>query len=120
MGKDGFGDLDHEKPVDLSLVRPEHAVNAMYEFVCKVNLWRIAQNSENVSVICFHYIFQYPKQVDFLLVGPLTNFAMCISMYGSKLLDKVGEIYIMGGNYRGNTLHLICILFNIYIYKTYL
>ncbi|XP_050329713.1 inosine-uridine preferring nucleoside hydrolase-like [Bactrocera neohumeralis] len=78
VGKDGFGDLEHEKPVDLSLVRPEHAVNAMYEFVCK-----------------------HPKQVDFLLVGPLTNFAMCISMYGTKFLDKVGEIYIMGGNYRG-------------------
>lgn len=39
--------------------------------------------------------------VDFLLVGPLTNFAMCINMYGSDFLDKVGNIWIMGGNYRG-------------------
>ncbi|XP_036317906.1 inosine-uridine preferring nucleoside hydrolase-like [Rhagoletis pomonella] len=78
VGKDGFGDLEHEKSVDLNLVRPEHAVNAMYDFVCK-----------------------HPKMVDFLLVGPLTNFAMCISMYGSKFLDNVGKILIMGGNYRG-------------------
>ncbi|XP_054730109.1 nucleoside hydrolase-like [Anastrepha obliqua] len=77
-GKDGFGDVKHEKPVDLSLVQPMHAVNAMYDFVCK-----------------------HPKGVDFLLVGPLTNFAMCISMYGSKFLDNVGQIFIMGGNYRG-------------------
>lgn len=39
--------------------------------------------------------------VDFILVGPLTNFAMCIIMYGAKFLDNVGEVYIMGGNYRG-------------------
>ncbi|XP_067640579.1 nucleoside hydrolase [Eurosta solidaginis] len=77
-GRDGFGDFEHEKSVDLTLVRPEHAVNAMYELVCK-----------------------YPNQVEFLLMGPLTNFAMCISMYGKKFLDKVGKILVMGGNYRG-------------------
>lgn len=42
--------------------------------------------------------------VDFLLVGPLTNFAMCINMYGSDFLDKVRNIWIMGGNYRGKNL----------------
>ncbi|XP_004535001.1 inosine-uridine preferring nucleoside hydrolase [Ceratitis capitata] len=78
VGKDGFGDLEHEKQVDLSLVQPQHAVNAMYDFVCK-----------------------HPRMVDFILVGPLTNFAMCIIMYGAKFLDNVGEVYIMGGNYRG-------------------
>lgn len=43
--------------------------------------------------------------VDFLLVGPLTNFAMCINMYGSEFLDKVRNIWIMGGNYRGKNLN---------------
>ncbi|XP_050332121.1 inosine-uridine preferring nucleoside hydrolase-like isoform X1 [Bactrocera neohumeralis] len=76
-GKDGFGEVQHETQVNLDLVRPEHAVNAMYDIVCK-----------------------HPKMVDFLLVGPLTNFAMCINMYGSEFLDKVGKIYIMGGNHR--------------------
>ncbi|XP_049311133.1 inosine-uridine preferring nucleoside hydrolase isoform X1 [Bactrocera dorsalis] len=76
-GKDGFGEVQHETRVNLDLVRPEHAVNAMYDIVCK-----------------------HPKMVDFLLVGPLTNFAMCINMYGSEFLDKVGKTYIMGGNHR--------------------
>uniref|UniRef100_A0A0K8VTS9 Inosine-uridine preferring nucleoside hydrolase n=1 Tax=Bactrocera latifrons TaxID=174628 RepID=A0A0K8VTS9_BACLA len=76
-GKDGFGEVQHETSVNLDLVRPEHAVNAMYDIVCK-----------------------HPKKVDFLLVGPLTNFAMCINMYGSEFLDRVGKIYIMGGNHR--------------------
>lgn len=39
--------------------------------------------------------------VDFILVGPLTNFAMCINMYGDAFLSKVRNIYVMGGNYRG-------------------
>ncbi|XP_014087575.3 nucleoside hydrolase [Bactrocera oleae] len=77
-GKDGFGEVQHETQVNLDLVRPEHAVNAMYDFVCK-----------------------HPKMVDFLLMGPLTNFAMCINMYGSDFLDKVGKIFVMGGNHRG-------------------
>ncbi|XP_036317903.1 pyrimidine-specific ribonucleoside hydrolase RihB-like isoform X1 [Rhagoletis pomonella] len=77
-GEDGFGNVEHEKPVDLNLVRAKHAVIAMYDFVCK-----------------------HPKRVDFILVGPLTNFATCINMYGSAFLDKIGKIYIMGGNYRG-------------------
>lgn len=76
-GRNGFGDIDL-KEVDSVNCQTEHAVNMMYSSVC-----------------------QFPNMVDFLLVGPLTNFAMCINMYGQEFLDKVRNIYIMGGNYRG-------------------
>ncbi|XP_061392928.1 pyrimidine-specific ribonucleoside hydrolase RihA-like [Musca vetustissima] len=77
-GQDGFGDIPDLPEVTNAKAQKEHAVNMMYSFVC-----------------------QHPKMVDFLLVGPLTNFAMCNNMYGSDFLDKVGNIWIMGGNYRG-------------------
>ncbi|XP_037937927.1 inosine-uridine preferring nucleoside hydrolase-like [Teleopsis dalmanni] len=77
-GMDGFGDLQHEKDIDMSLIRQEHAVTAMYNIACK-----------------------HPKQVDFLLLGPLTNFATCVNMYGDKFLDNIRNVYIMGGNFRG-------------------
>ncbi|XP_075158377.1 nucleoside hydrolase-like [Haematobia irritans] len=77
-GRDGFGDIPNLPVVTSTKVQDEHAVNMMYRNVC-----------------------QYPKKVDFLLLGPLTNFAVCINMYGQDFLDKVGNLYIMGGNYRG-------------------
>ena len=54
----------------------------------------------------FWFLFQYPYMVDFILVGPLTNFAMCINMYGDEFLSKVRNIYIMGGNYRGECYYI--------------
>uniref|UniRef100_A0A1I8Q2G7 Inosine/uridine-preferring nucleoside hydrolase domain-containing protein n=1 Tax=Stomoxys calcitrans TaxID=35570 RepID=A0A1I8Q2G7_STOCA len=77
-GQDGFGDIPDLPEVTNTKIQKEHAVNMMYSAVC-----------------------QYPNKVDFLLVGPLTNFAMCINMYGSDFLDKVRNVWIMGGNYRG-------------------
>ncbi|KAH8367635.1 hypothetical protein KR084_000478 [Drosophila pseudotakahashii] len=78
-GQDGFHDVGNYPEVNLEQeLQPEHAVNAMY---------RLA--SEN------------PGQVDFLLCGPLTNFANCINIYGSSFLDKIGGVYIMGGNIFG-------------------
>ncbi|XP_055911955.1 nucleoside hydrolase-like [Eupeodes corollae] len=76
-GKDGFGDLKHSYEVNINRIEKTHAVNAMYEFACK-----------------------YPKKVSFILLGPLTNFATCINMY-DDFLDKVKDVWIMGGNIKG-------------------
>ncbi|KAH8392979.1 hypothetical protein KR200_007207 [Drosophila serrata] len=78
-GIDGFNDVGDYPVVDADKeVQPEHAVNAMYRLAC-----------------------QHPGQVDFLLCGPLTNFANCINLYGDAFLDKIGGVYIMGGNIQG-------------------
>ncbi|XP_017086535.1 probable uridine nucleosidase 1 [Drosophila eugracilis] len=78
-GQDGFNDVGNYPEVsEEKELQPEHAVNAMY---------RLAS--------------QNPGQVDFLLCGPLTNFANCINLYGSSFLDKIGGVYIMGGNIFG-------------------
>uniref|UniRef100_A0A1A9WCC1 IU_nuc_hydro domain-containing protein n=1 Tax=Glossina brevipalpis TaxID=37001 RepID=A0A1A9WCC1_9MUSC len=77
-GKNGFGDVQDLPDVDMSHIQQKHAVNAMYEFVCKK-----------------------PGQVDFVMVGPLTNLAMCVLLYGPNFLNKIRNIYIMGGNYQG-------------------
>lgn len=76
-GKDGFGDVKHSSEVDMNRIEKTHAVNAMYEFASK-----------------------HPKKVSFVLLGPLTNFAMCMNMY-DDFLDKVRDVWIMGGNIRG-------------------
>ncbi|XP_017055820.1 uncharacterized protein C17G8.02 [Drosophila ficusphila] len=78
-GQDGFNDVGNYPEVDVEKeLQPEHAVTAMY---------RLAT--------------QHPGQVDFLLCGPLTNFANCINLYGQAFLDKIGGVYIMGGNIYG-------------------
>ncbi|XP_017116253.1 probable uridine nucleosidase 1 [Drosophila elegans] len=75
-GLDGLNDVGNYPEVSLEQeLQPEHAVNAMY---------RLAN--------------QYPGQVDFLLCGPLTNFANCINLYGQAFLDKIGGVYMLGGN----------------------
>ncbi|XP_055845448.1 nucleoside hydrolase-like isoform X2 [Episyrphus balteatus] len=75
-GKDGFGDVEHSYEVDMNRIEKTHAVNAMYELASK-----------------------YPKKVSFILLGPLTNFATCMNMY-DDFLDKVKDVWIMGGNIR--------------------
>ncbi|XP_017050609.2 pyrimidine-specific ribonucleoside hydrolase RihA [Drosophila ficusphila] len=84
-GIDGFKDVGNNPEVDelQGQLRKEHAVNAMYRLACS-----------------------HPKQVDFMLCGPLTNFANCINLYGDEFLDKIGGVYIMGGNIygRGNVM----------------
>ncbi|XP_017036158.1 inosine-uridine preferring nucleoside hydrolase-like [Drosophila kikkawai] len=79
-GSDGFKDVgDYPEVADWQeQLQREHAVNAMYRLVC-----------------------QHPKQVDFLLCGPLTNFANCINLYDDAFLDKIGGVYMMGGNIYG-------------------
>lgn len=82
-GTDGLGDVKHSYEVDTNRIGKTHAVNVMYELACK-----------------------YPKKVSFMLLGPLTNFATCMNMY-DDFLDKVKDIWIMGGNIRakGNVTH---------------
>lgn len=75
-GRDGFGDVEHSYEVDMNRLAKTHAVNAMYELASK-----------------------YPKKVSFILLGPLTNFATCMNMY-DDFLDKVKDVWIMGGNIR--------------------
>ncbi|XP_023297948.2 pyrimidine-specific ribonucleoside hydrolase RihA-like [Lucilia cuprina] len=88
-GVDGFGDIFDLPEVTSTSPQTQHAVNAMYSMVC-----------------------MYPNMIDFILVGPLTNFATCINMYGNEFLSKVRNIYVMGGNYRGKGNLTKCAEFN--------
>ncbi|XP_016987867.1 pyrimidine-specific ribonucleoside hydrolase RihA [Drosophila rhopaloa] len=90
-GIDGFKDVGNYPDVkDLQgQLQQEHAVNAMY---------RLAG--------------LHPKQVDFLLCGPLTNFVNCINLYGNDFLEKIGEVHIMGGNIYGRGNVMKCAEFN--------
>lgn len=76
-GCDGFGDLEYETPVDSTRLQEEHAVNAWHKFALK-----------------------YPKQISLILIGPLTNYAICSTMY-SDFNQNLKDIYAMGGNWRG-------------------
>ncbi|XP_046403864.1 uncharacterized protein C1683.06c-like [Ischnura elegans] len=76
-GSDGFGDADLPPPPDRSLVKSENAICALHRIV-----------SEN------------PGQVTLICVGPLTNIALAVKTY-PDFVDKVKEIYIMGGNSSG-------------------
>ncbi|XP_061395305.1 nucleoside hydrolase-like [Musca vetustissima] len=79
-GKDGFGDvLPQDEDIDVhEMVEGEHAVAAIHQF-CIEN----------------------PKQVTVIAVGPLTNIALCYSMYGRDFSENIKELYIMGGNHQG-------------------
>ncbi|KAL5273399.1 hypothetical protein ACFFRR_000251 [Megaselia abdita] len=76
-GCDGFGDLEYENPVDTTPLQKDHAVNALHEFTSK-----------------------YPNQVSLIFIGPLTNYAICSTMY-PDFNKNVKDIYAMGGNWRG-------------------
>uniref|UniRef100_A0A1A9VIJ3 IU_nuc_hydro domain-containing protein n=1 Tax=Glossina austeni TaxID=7395 RepID=A0A1A9VIJ3_GLOAU len=79
-GKDGFGDVllrDESIQVE-DMVRSEHAVAAINRLCAK-----------------------YPKEVTIIAVGPLTNIALCYSMYGQSFAQLIKHLYIMGGNYQG-------------------
>lgn len=77
-GSDGFGDLKFEDEVNLSLIKSKHAVNAIND-----------------------HVQEYPKDIELVFVGPLTNLAMAIRMYGDEVVDNVKAVWIMGGNYMG-------------------
>uniref|UniRef100_T1GZ31 Inosine/uridine-preferring nucleoside hydrolase domain-containing protein n=1 Tax=Megaselia scalaris TaxID=36166 RepID=T1GZ31_MEGSC len=72
-GKDGFGDI-YQKIDTSELIEPLHAANAMYNLAKK-----------------------YPKEITFISVGPLTNLALCMTLY-PDFVDLIKDIAIMGGN----------------------
>lgn len=76
-GKDGFGDLEHDKEPDLSIVKGEHAALALNNIV-----------NNN------------PKAISILAVGPLTNLALAIKL-NRNFGDNIKDVWIMGGNYTG-------------------
>ncbi|XP_067635759.1 nucleoside hydrolase-like [Eurosta solidaginis] len=92
-GSDGFGDI---LPLDVGydikdVVQTEHAVVAINRLCI--------QNSKKVTIIS---------------VGPLTNIALCYSMFGEKFANAVENIYIMGGNHQGVGNWTRCAEFNFY------
>ncbi|XP_018577544.1 uncharacterized protein LOC108915879 [Anoplophora glabripennis] len=73
-GKDGFGDLHHDKDPDLSLVE-----------------------QIPVSIALHHIISSNPNEIYLICVGPLTNLALALKLY-DDLYSKIKEVWIMGGN----------------------
>lgn len=76
-GEDGFSDLQWPTEPDVSLIRPEHAVNKMHELV-----------------------MARPKEVSIICLGPLTNLAIGLRMYPG-MVDNIKDVYVMGGNHLG-------------------
>lgn len=77
-GSDGFGDIFPDD-MDMSVVlSSKHAVNAIADLL-----------QEN------------PKEIELIFVGPLTNLALAIRMYGKKVQENIKGIWIMGGNHLG-------------------
>lgn len=74
-GMNGFCDIEFEDPVDITPLQSKHAVNAIADIVS-----------------------DHPMDIELVLLGPLTNIALAIRMYGSKIVDNVKSLWIMGGN----------------------
>lgn len=74
-GSDGFGDIFTD-PVDISQLQEKHAVNAIADLVQ-----------------------EHAKDIELVFVGPLTNLACAIRMYGAAFVDDVKALWIMGGNH---------------------
>ncbi|VDI08040.1 Hypothetical predicted protein [Mytilus galloprovincialis] len=76
-GNDGLGDAPNHEPVDGTLIKKEHAVNALLRLV-----------NEN------------PGEITLVALAPLTNIALTLRLdpdFGSKLK----EVFIMGENIEG-------------------
>ncbi|XP_041766260.1 pyrimidine-specific ribonucleoside hydrolase RihA-like [Anopheles merus] len=76
-GNNGFGDVEFDSPFAVDSLVSLHAVEAMNELFEK-----------------------YPNQITLLAVGPLTNVALLYKMY-PETRDKIGDLYILGGNRHG-------------------
>lgn len=77
-GSDGFGNVKFDDEVDLSLVQSKHAVNAIADIVA-----------------------EHSKEIELVFLGPLTNLAVAIRMFGAEFVNNIKEMHIMGGNYMG-------------------
>ncbi|XP_049301714.1 pyrimidine-specific ribonucleoside hydrolase RihA-like [Anopheles funestus] len=76
-GVDGFGDVEFDWLPTVDSLHPVHAVEAMRELFEK-----------------------YPNEITLLAVGPLTNLALLYKMF-PETKDKIGALYILGGNRHG-------------------
>ena len=80
-GMDGLGDVEGIPHPDMSLLKPEHAVNALIRI-----------------------INQHPGEITLVPIGPLTNIALACQL-DPHISSKLKDVVIMGGNFeaKGNT-----------------
>ncbi|KAL9981520.1 hypothetical protein ACROYT_G010228 [Oculina patagonica] len=80
-GVDGMGDVEDIPHPDMSLLKSEHAVNALIRLVD-----------------------QHPGEITLVPIGPLTNIALACRL-DPNIASKLKNVVIMGGNYeaKGNT-----------------
>ena len=78
---DGMGDVEDIPHPDMSLLKTEHAVNALIRL-----------------------IEQHTGEITLVLIGPLTNVALACRL-DPNISSKLKDVFIMGGNIeaRGNT-----------------
>ena len=80
-GLDGMGDSEDIMPLDMSLLKSDHAVNALIRL-----------------------INEYPGEITLVPIGPLTNIAIACRLEPG-ISSKLKDVVIMGGNIEasGNT-----------------
>lgn len=101
-GSDGFGDIFTDKP-DISKLKKEHAVHALYKIVSD-NPGIVIQGKRIVqSFQLFLSIQLVSGKISIACIGPLTNIALAIKLY-PDFLGNVKEFFVMGGNHTGNKL----------------
>lgn len=84
FGEDGFADLLYKNDPDLHLIRKETAAIAIRDIV-----------------------FKYPKEITLICLAPLTNLAIAGLLSEEVVTSNIKEIFIMGGNYMGNSIRCI-------------
>lgn len=62
----------------------------------------IVQPKNAVQVIR-DLVLKYPNKVSLICLGPLTNIALAAKTY-PEIRDKIFDIHLMGGNFRGSSL----------------
>lgn len=64
----------------------------------------------------------HPHEISLICIGPLTNIALAIKVY-PEIKDKIKEVFIMGGNHRGEsnmlTFRSAGLQIQIYDYRTW-
>ncbi|XP_055301092.1 nucleoside hydrolase-like isoform X2 [Sitodiplosis mosellana] len=95
-GANGFSDVEfwhpNVYPNDINtLVQRQHAVEIIRDLV-----------------------LEHPHKISLICLGPLTNIALAIKTY-PQIRDKIGDVYIMGGNFKGIGNETSCAEFNFYM-----
>lgn len=58
---------------------------------------------ENAVQAIRDLVLKYPNKISLICLGPLTNIALAVKTY-SEIKDKIKDIHLMGGNFRGSYL----------------